>query len=132
MDSQLPHLVNAQGISVFPELLDPDALLRKEEPLTQGKASVHSLGQTAEEAGHTHSCQAWLTLPIPIPPKLGQRSFLDFPCNPEPFLYHHKIASIVCSQGLHIGFKGKLRRKVLHLRNFLLVENAPSRKAGKV
>jgi hypothetical protein len=89
--------VNAQGISVFSELLNPDALLREEEPLTEGKTSVYSLGQTAEEAGHAHSRQTWLTLPMPIPPKLSQRSFLDFPCDPEPFLYHHKIASIVGS-----------------------------------
>jgi hypothetical protein len=100
--------VNAHGISVISELLDSDTLLREEEPLPKGKASVHSLGQAAEEAGHTHSCQTWLTLPVPISPKLGQRSFLDFPCYPEPFLNHHKIASIVGSQGLHIGLHGQL------------------------
>ena len=101
-------MVNAHGISVFSELLDSDTLLREEEPLTEGKASVHSLGQTAEETGHTHSCQAWLTLPVPISPKLGQRSFLDFACYPEPLLYHNKIVSVVGSQGLHIGLHGQL------------------------
>ena len=100
--------MNAHGISAISELLDSDALLRKEEPLTEGKASIHSLGQTAEEACHTHSCQTWLTLPVPISPKLGQRSFLDFACYPEAFLYHHKVASIVGSQGLHISLQGQL------------------------
>ena len=68
---------------------------------------------------------------MPISPKLGNRSLLDLPSYPEPFVYHHKIASIVGSQGLHIGLKGQLRGNVLHMGKLLLVKNALSRKIGE-